>query len=98
MNPQLVHAMRNHSNLPPHFNLIYPQNALLDIPFFPPESLTQLNPIFMPWENPPPIQEQYIPQPPQQPPSPLHQQAQNQEPVEAEREEEEPLNIILNES
>lgn len=96
INPQLVHVMRNNWNLPPHFKPIYPENALLDMSFFPPETLTQFNPIFIPWENPPPVQEPHIPQPPHPPLSPPHQPAQNQEPAEAEMEEkEEPLNIIL---
>lgn len=52
INPHLVHAMRNQWNMPPHFNPIQPQKLLLDMPFFPLETLSQLNPIFMPWKNP----------------------------------------------
>jgi len=48
VNPQLVHAMRNHWNLPPHFNPIYPHNALMYMLFFMPENLSHLNPIFLP--------------------------------------------------
>lgn len=47
LNPHLVKAMRNQWNMSPYFNPLQPQNMLMDMPFFPLEVISQLNPIFI---------------------------------------------------
>lgn len=52
MNNNLVHAMRAQWNLPLNYNQnpYLPQNMGLDLPFFPPQEITALNPILMNWD------------------------------------------------
>ncbi|XP_033515561.1 uncharacterized protein [Nicotiana tomentosiformis] len=53
MNANQAQAMRNHWNLPPHFNPLQPRNMTIDLPFFPPGEISNLNPIFIPWTTTP---------------------------------------------
>lgn len=50
LNPQMDQTMREQWNMPPQFNPMHPLNAPLDLPFFPMEMYTHLNPIFLPWD------------------------------------------------
>nr|XP_033512504.1 uncharacterized protein LOC117277192 [Nicotiana tomentosiformis] len=96
LNLYLVHAMRNQWNMTSHFNSIQPQNLLPDMSFFPPEMLSQLNPIFMPWENTQQAQEQPTPPMNQKPPPPQPHVVQEPKQEEAAMEEiGEPLNLGL---
>ncbi|XP_019227051.1 PREDICTED: uncharacterized protein LOC109208395 [Nicotiana attenuata] len=96
LNTRMAQTMREQWNMPPQFNSMHPLNAPLDLPFFPTEMYTHLNPIFLPWDvnlgnqgNVP------LPQPPPVPPPP-QQEYPIPGPVEAEMEEDDvPLNPHL---
>lgn len=51
MNVDLIQTMRGQWDLPHHFNPISLQYMSMDIPFFSPEEITNLNAVFMPWES-----------------------------------------------
>lgn len=52
LNPNFVHAMRDEWHMPPHFNPIQPQHLPQNLPFFSPDILTVMNPIFLPGTPP----------------------------------------------
>lgn len=81
--------------MPPHFNPIQPLNVLPELPFFPSEMLTHLNPIFMPWETTQQAQEQPFNQvnPQAPPPQPHEMQEPGQAEAVMEKEIEEHINI-----
>ncbi|XP_019248392.1 PREDICTED: uncharacterized protein LOC109227649 [Nicotiana attenuata] len=52
LNLSQAQAIRNQWSLPPHFNPIQSQQVPIDLPFFPPGEINNMNPIFIPWTTP----------------------------------------------
>lgn len=93
MNHNLLQAMQNHWNLPPRANPQIQVSRPLDLPFFLPEEISQINPILIPWDT---HVNQTHPNIPNQLEDnlPPNEQGQAGNPMEKE-EELEPLNMEL---